>query len=156
MKNSFHERKNILGSKENYGFWKDFKEAHPEYKDIDNKDLTELTHGFFEHAGELIVNSQHGIILNGLGYFANASFANRKVLKFGNKIIVNMHDDNIYTSYFFPRIFKGNPFNSWNFKLYSPLRRKMKNLIMSGVDYKCHYDILKTNASGVKYYINDK
>ena len=156
MKSSFHKRKHLLGRTENYMFWKEFKDKHPKYKDIENKDLTKATHGFFKYAGTLMVQSQHGLILNGIGYFANAVFEKKKLVRIADKLIVNLKHDSIYNAYFFPRIFKANPFNSWNFKIYRPLKAQMKDLIKNGIDYKCHYDILKKNASGVKYFINDK
>lgn len=156
MKNGFFEKINIIGRERNHMFWKAFKEKHPKYKDISHQELTSITNKFFAYVGDLIIKSQHGVILNGIGYFANPAFEEKKVLKIDNKLIINVSDKNIYTTYFFPRIFKKNPFNGWSFKLYRPLKNQMKSLIQGGIKYMCHYDILKTNGSKNKYYINDK
>lgn len=151
---SFYTKKSIIGHAERYMFWEEFRRKHPMYKDMGNGELSKIVHRFFKFVGETLVDSEHGVVLNNIGYFGNASFNNKKVIKKGNNTIFNFRNKGaVYISYFFPRVFRGNPLDSWSFQITRGLALRMRDNINNGLEYMCHYDIIRNNSKKkVKYY----
>lgn len=151
---NFKPDNNFLTDKK---FWKEFKQKNPEYKHLSIKELRENIEGFFLHAANTLVDSEHGILLNGLGYFANAVFDKKNVVAYKNDKETDYNFSTngwIYISYIFPTAFKKNPFHHWSFKLDRKAARQMAQKIRKGVRYKCHTDMIKSTKQ--KYFHNDR
>ena len=157
MSKNFYNRRSVLGDNELSTLSRAFHKKHPEYKLYKKREFGGIGKLLFTFLGEHIASSRDGIVLNGLGYFCNVVWNKRKVYKRGKNLIFNMNTDDVYQTYFFPRIFKRNALRSWMFKAQEPIRYYLKHEITKNkMKYRCHYDILRLNSQGVKYYNNDK
>lgn len=153
-------RKTLTDSVTGYKTFNKFRKAHPEYADLSDGFLRDTIHNFFAYCSEILVKTKHGIILNGIGYFANVVFNRKKVMRLEgfNLTLYNFNTNgDIYISYFFPRVLKGNVFNSFSFKIERNGAREMANQINNkGLRYVCNYHILKSNGNHKIYYLGDK
>lgn len=148
---SYIRRVDILKNRRE--FHRRFMRKYPQYKDkIDYVQLSVLIGKMFGYFGSHIVSNRDGIVLDGLGYFANAVWQVKKVIKSYGKVFFNANP-NIYKTTFFPRIFTGNVLNSWLFKLYREHKNKLNGEINKGMKYVCHHEILKKSKRNVKYYV---
>lgn len=141
--------------------WDDFKKENPEYNDLDSESLKKNMDNLFEFFADSLVENTHGIVLNEIGYFANAVYQVKKINtdqvrkppEFNYKT-----DGYVYTTTFFPKVFKSNPFNGWMFKITRPKARKMTRMIVDkGVRYECHSKFLHAvNRKALKYFLKDE
>jgi hypothetical protein len=140
-------------------FWGKFRQKHPKYKVHSRMELVTIMNEMLDFFAENIATSKHGIVLNGLGYFGNAVFRRRKILKGVHKeygIVNNFGGtDNIYECTFYPDIFIHNPLHNWLFTPASSIKLGMKKAIDGGMRYKYHGDILRRNKKAIKYYLQD-
>jgi hypothetical protein len=111
---------------------------------ISGKDKHMLTL-FLRRAFKELMFNEHGIVLNGIGYFALKEV--NRVLHEKEKdkghILKHPSGKNYYAE-FYPDIYNSNPLKNWKVRveLYLDSVEK-KSLISKGVlDYKDHYDIL--------------
>ncbi len=112
----------------------------------------------FEHFGDELVENQDGIILNGIGYFANAVYLRRKVNDSSNETFHNFHTNgDIYRSTIFPRVFRSIYMRPVCFYIWRSKARKMARMIIDkGMRYKCHSKFVTfSNKRKKTKYIND-
>ena len=141
--------------------WDEFKKENPEYADIPSSELKTNIEQFFKQATTYLVDEEHGVILNGLGYFANAVYNKRNYVydETRDKAIDNsLTDGAIYNCKLFPRVFKKNhEFLFWSFRITRHAARRMSNnIINKGVRYKCQSAFLTKFNKNHKTFLNDK
>lgn len=119
------------------GIWEEFGE-----------DMEDVMNEFLDYCANILVDSKHGIVLNGLGYFSNTVFDIKKVQIHKNKDVnYNFHSDGeIYTCYFFPSLFRSSGFESWMFRLNYAHKKKLVRNIKNGTKYKNHLDMLRIHS----------
>ena len=121
-----------------------FGKEFPEYRHISKAEFTQAKRDFFKHLGDTVINNEHGVILSGIGYFANAVKNRRKVYFSWDEIFINDDDkQDVYKCSFFPHIFKNRMAKTWNFHLGVEYKYRMADLIRKGKKYKCHSFVLK-------------
>lgn len=149
-KNIFYKRINILYRPV---FWNKFLKKHPEYEDVDIKELKKLAYDFFDTCGDLLVNQPNGIVIDSIGYFSNAVYNISNVRKLNHTTHINLiSDGRIYKSTFFPRIFKYIPLYNWSFKIAERRKHDMAEKIRGGMKYLCHYNLLKKQKNNGRNY----
>lgn len=141
--------------------WKDFGKKFPEYAHIPQSELKYNMDEFFKQATSFLVDKEHGLILNGIGYFGNAVYSNRKVVynSISETLMNNsLTNGDIYTTTIYPYVFKQNEeYLFWLFRITRHAARRMAhNIIHKGVRYKCHSEFLKVFNRNHKTYLNDK
>lgn len=135
-------------------FWEAFLTKYPQYNKNDSKKLFK---DIFDVAGNILISQPHGVVLDGIGYFSNVIFQNKKRIQIAEKTIYNFTTNGwIYTAYMFPRLFRNTMMSNWSFQICREKARKMGENINNGLKYYCHYDILRTikkGRYGFKYFM---
>lgn len=147
----FDRNKNITSKVNRNAFWREFKEKYPQYKEIPTKDLNKICDGIFDKSAQLLTETEHGIILNGIGYFANTVYH--------SNLISNQPDGNtwenfhtkgdIYRSMLFADVFFANPLKTFRFRLLRRWKRHIAKMVKKGLRYKNHYMLIKKNKGKV-------
>lgn len=121
-----------------------FRVANPEYRHVTNKQFSSFMVKFFELIGQTVVENDHGLILSGVGYFANGVKESQKIYMTYKDIFINDDDKkDIYRCSFYPQLFNNRMASVWNFRIRKHLALKMATKIRRGKKYKCHSHILK-------------
>ncbi len=125
-----------------------FKKTYPEYNHVSYKEIIQSFNELFDYIGGVLINSEHGIILEGIGYFGMPSYNKKRILfpkvRFLDDIYINDKDKtDIYTSAFFPHIYKNFDAMPWRFQLDLKWRRRMRDVIIKGHKYTCHAEVFK-------------
>jgi hypothetical protein len=128
--------------------YKMFIKTYPEYNYLSYKEIIQTFNELLEYIGETLINSEHGIILEGIGYFGMPSYNKKRILlpkvRFLDDIYINDRDKtDIYTSAFFPHLYKNLDAMAWRFQLDLKWRRRMRDVIIKGHKYTCHAEVFK-------------
>jgi len=149
----WRERMDINSGDNNSTLWYAFSKSRPELG-LNKDDYRRIMKQFWDFVGDLFVETEHGILLDGIGYFAlpvfgHTSHLNRKQVFFLPK------DTPIYEPYFFNQVFDDYIWNSYRFKPATKIKKGMLKALKEGKKYKCHYHHLeRLSSANSKYYYN--
>lgn len=149
------EKLDINSADNNSKLWHMFskeREQHGYNKD----DYRRIMKQLWDFIGEVFVESEHGILLDGLGYFSVASFY--KTSMYSRRDIYLFPEDSlIYEPYFFNRVFKDPTWEYYRFQMATRVRRASVAARKSGKKYKCHYRNIKwANGKNKKYHFSSR
>lgn len=147
----YRQRKNINHINNYEKMWYKFIKKH-EY-DYEVWEVGKICNDLWAHISDTFVEAEHGILLDGLGYFVMASFKKQDYFRFFNKIELLHEGTMIYEPFFFPSVFKDTTFRPFKCRLIKTTGKRARAEIKKGKKYKCHFKFIKhLNRFNKKYF----
>lgn len=154
-KNLIGERFDLNSQSNCHKLWGSFSRKRPEHG-LKEQDYRRLMSNFWDLVAQATMDGNHGVLLDGIGYFAMPVFYTTNYFK-GYKVHLLPENTPIHTPYFFNQVFKSNYFANFRFK---PTRRIVKTVsknTRAGKRYSCHYHHLKRiTGKKTKHYLKKK
>lgn len=144
-----------LNHKDNYyKTWETFKKKYPRHKNERSMDLRKIMHNFWKFIADEILENEHGIFLDHVGYFCVS------MIKIGN-VGYSYKTAETYLNYAtdgkVPRIMiytdavGGNPMSGWRFNPSRYLEKQVMQRVKNGKKYQNNYDLVHRNRKALKW-----
>lgn len=137
--------------------WLRFYKKFPEYKNYPRWYLRKIMNQFWRYVSEKLVQSEHGIYLDNLGYFANTVYRRQKAfINKNDKLVTNFSNTDIYTVGFFSNAIAIHPLIGWSFAPARKIKQRIKEEVDEGKRYKNHIDLIVRNKRTYRWTVTKK
>lgn len=150
------ERFDINSTNNRDKLWHKFSKRHKEFG-LEPHQYQNMMVLFWDLVTQTLIESNHGVLLDGLGYFALPVFRNRSYIN-GNANVHLLPDNTpLYEPYFFNAVFSGYELSNVRFAANYKIAKATTKLAKAGKKYSCHYHhIQRINGRNKKYFFNRK